>query len=68
MNFKRSFAIKPRALLAIFIGVVLILSVLVPKISRASADFNYNIDVNYIVSPDGPTTVKETYKITNKNI
>ena len=66
MNFKRLFAIKPRALLAIFIGVVLILSVLVPKISRASADFNYNIDVNYIVSPDGPTTVKETYKITNK--
>ncbi len=68
MNLRFHSNKKQRTLLSFFIGVIFVLIAIFIsfKPANASDNFNYNINVNYIVSPDSNTLVKETYNITNK--
>ncbi|GDX62555.1 hypothetical protein LBMAG34_0890 [Candidatus Saccharibacteria bacterium] len=68
MNLRSHSNKKQRALLSFFIGVIFVLIAIFIsfKPAKASDNFNYNINVNYTVSPDSNTLVKETYNITNK--
>jgi len=68
MNLRLYISKKHRALLSLALGVFCILLTIFISLkpARASDNFNYNINVNYIVSPDSNTLVKETYNITNK--
>jgi len=57
---------KKTFLVAILLLTIISLSFLFSLTkARASENFNYNIDVNYLVRNDGNTLVKETYNITN---
>lgn len=68
MNLRLHNSKKRSALLSFFMGIILVLIAMFIsfKPAIASDNFNYNINVNYIVSPDSNTLVKETYNITNK--
>jgi transglutaminase-like putative cysteine protease len=68
MNLRLHNSKKQRALLSFFMGIIFVLIAIFIsfKPAIASDNFNYNINVNYIVSPDSNTLVKETYNITNK--
>lgn len=68
MNLRLHNSKKRSALLSFFMGIILVLIAIFIsfKPAIASDNFNYNINVNYIVSPDSNTLVKETYNITNK--
>lgn len=59
---------KKTFLVAILLLTIISLSLLFSLTkARASENFNYNIDVNYLVRNDGNTLVKETYNITNNS-
>lgn len=68
MNLRFHSNKKQRALLSFFTGIIFVLIAIFIsfKPAIASDNFNYNINVNYIVSPDSNTLVKETYNIANK--
>lgn len=68
MNLRLHNSKKRSALLSFFMGIIFVLMAIFIsfKPAKASDNFNYNINVNYIVSPDSNTLVKETYNITNK--
>jgi len=68
MNLRFFKSKKQSAVTAFLIGIIFVLLAIVINLRpvRASDNFNYNINVNYIVSPDSSTLVKETYNITNK--
>lgn len=68
MNLRFFKSKKQSAVIPLFIGIIFVLLAIVINLRpvRASDNFNYNINVNYIVSSDSSTLVKETYNITNK--
>jgi transglutaminase-like putative cysteine protease len=68
MNFRLFKSKKQSTAIPFFFGIIFVLLAIVINLRpvRASDNFNYNINVDYIVSPDSSTLVKETYNITNK--